>query len=372
MDTDSLFLIFGYLKIRDKIVFGLVCSRWRFVYSSWLDLPLAVLLILYQRKDLKLDDIAIFGLISKKHQKVMNHLLRLNKTVKSKWISTHKKLCKNPNKQTPNDQPKQLCNLISDLGIGVLIDSAQQSIQLISVWGEELTFPIPTDFRYLYSDCLFHHHMVEKNQLTFHSLRRNNDDVVTFVVDCSNMKNIVISWEQLHCCNDMFFKHHYYSNKDLTIVANYKQPYITCRINQNENIYTIPTDVRLLSFAGPYFVSFTPLTIELYDMVNNFRKLNSSDQFFVQNCEPLFLKYYPQCDTIYVFCKRERSFQLTLNTKNWTFTIVDVGELNFIENFYEHNQHTNNLEIIPKHNCSEQFTYNSQMDNFSFFAAPQR
>lgn len=371
MDTDSLFLIFGYLKIPDKIVFGSVCLRWRFIYHCWLDLPLSVLLILYQREDLNFDEISKFGAISKKHQKVMNYLLHLNKSVKAQWISTHKKLCRNPNKQALTVQPKQLCNLISDLGIGVFINSVQQSIQLISVWGEELTFPIPTDYRYLYYyDCLHHHHKVENNRLIYHSLGRN-DNIVTFVLDFSDLKNIQISWEPRYCCKEIFFKHHYFAIKDITIVTHYRKPNITYQINDIEKIYSIDSDINLFSFSGPYLVCFKNSTIQLHDMTKDFRIMTSSDIFAIDNCEPLFLKYYHQFNIIYIYCKREQhSFRLNLDPARWSFSITDVGKLNFINYFYEHNQHTNELEIIPKNNCSEQFYYNTQMNNFSFFATP--
>lgn len=202
MDQDSLYFIFAFLKVADRISFSKVCSLWRHVYDNWFDLSLKIPVILYQNNYLNFDAVSALSILSKKHRKISNHLLNKNQGVRTQWIKTHKGLCCQKNFADPNQQ-KPLINLISELGIGIWIDvlpNNNQWIKITSLWGQEIAFPIQDR---LFRSCLYHHHSIEGNLLILHSLKVLNDEIVTFVLDCSDIRNLQLicvarDWQWRH------------------------------------------------------------------------------------------------------------------------------------------------------------------------------
>lgn len=379
MDKDSLFIIFDFLDVDSKFKFGSTCSLWREIFQRWFDPFVSTLCILNKECYLNWDDLSLLNKVSKNTYQISNYLMEFNKSIKARWLRNHKKLCNHPKSGTQSKSEKNsLCNLISELGLGIWIcnrDSVVSKIKIVSLWGQELTLTVEGLNCRLYFDCFYYHHCLDNKKFILHSVNRRQE-LVKIIIDFSNLCDIKASViDSSSCCllsGRGFHREHYFCCNDASIVCDYSRQGITSSILTPKGYKQIlsqqPYDQ--LTFCGPYIVLFfRNNTIKLYDLTDDLQEFISTDRFNFPDTDILHLKYYLKDNIIYVFGKQNiQSARLCIDTRNKTFKITILGNLNLYENFYEHNSITKELERLTMKNSSSQFYYGSNRDNGCFIA----
>ena len=380
MDNDCLYIIFDFLNIPQKFQFGATCKIWRIVFKRWLNPCANTFFILNEKGHLQCDDLFSINKLSKKCNQIANHLMKSNRSVKTKWFRNHNRLCQNPkSRMQSNNEQNNLCNLISDLGFGIWICNRLpilSKIKIVSFWGCEVELEVEgLDVR-LYYDCLYYHHCLQNNCLIVHSMNVSNE-IVTITIDFSNLKNIQAHVKNTDCCLELsrfssFHREHYFCDGNSVLVCDYSRQFITSFIQSvaKKQQITSQQQANVTTFSGPYLILFVDGTIRLYDLTDDYQEFKTTDKFENENFyDLLFLKYYLKENIIYVFCKSTmKSAKLTLNTSNKTFKITMLGHLNANFYCYEHNAHTNELDRISYLKSSNQFHWGSNRDNSCFFA----
>jgi hypothetical protein len=379
MNEDCLYLIFDFLNIQEKFQFGAICKNWRIVFKRWLCPSALTFFILNQKNCLKCDDLFLLAKLSKKYNAIAYHLIKSNKSVKTKWYRNDKLLHQNPKSRAQSDNEQNpLCYMISELGFGIWIcnrSSILSKIKIVSFWGQELELDVDGLNVRLYHDCLYYHHCLEHNCLIVHSMSWTNE-IVTIRIDFSNMENIQAQVQD-NCCLELsncntFHREHYFCDGNKVVICNYSRNFITSFIqspSKNKQIVS-QQQADVTTFCGPYLVLFVNGTIKLYDLTDDYQEFTSRDKFETHNFyDLLHLKYYPKNNVIYVYGKSTiQSAKLVLNLTDKTFRITMLGNLNLNLYCFEHNTHTNELEKISLKNSPRQFFWGSNRDNSCFFA----
>jgi hypothetical protein len=386
MDRDSLYLIFNFLKVKEKINFGLTCRLWYEIFSDWFDTRTSALVILHKRHYLDVEDINKLSRLSKKHYEISKILFKINHNIKAKWRRTHRCLEKHPKskKQSPTEI-NSFCYLISELGFGVWVDNSnriESQLKIVSVWGQELQINIEgsqTITRHFYLTCCYFHRTLEQNELILHTMNKSMK-IFTIRINVSNLKNITAKLVESNCCQTIvqnldkvvFHMEHYYHNQGTTVICQYSRQYTTTLVKTPTKQYNVISlfPSKLITFVGPYLVLFVNNSVKIYDMVNDFVEFTTNDNYRPYDYfDILHLKYYPDANVIYVFCKLSSvSAKLILDIEKRIFRIETLGFLELKYNFYEHNKVTNQLETISMRNFSKQFYYGSACDNGYFKA----
>ena len=356
MEQDSLYLIFHFLKVKDRINFGSTCKMWHEVFSRWFDNRTSILTILHQQNCLDVAEVYTISQLSKKHHEISKILFKVNHNVKAKWRKTHRCLEKHPNsRKQSTSEINPLCYLISELGFGIWVDNfnrIESQLKIVSMWGQELQIKIEGDLQHFYLTCCYFHRTFEQNELIMHTINTINKsmEIFTIRINVSDLKNIRAKLVESDCCQRIcqkadkviFHNEHYYHNKGTTVLCQYSRKYTTTLVKTPTKQYNVISlfPSKMITFIGPYLVLFVNDSVKIYDMVNDFVEFTTSDNYTPYDYfHILHLKYYPNANVIYVFCKLvSRSAKLILDIKKQTFQIEVLGFLNLRYNFYEHNQ----------------------------------
>lgn len=394
MDADSLFLVFDFLNVVDKVSFSLVCKSFRYIFSKWTD---HCLFIVYHQGFITLDELIKFGETCKKYNQLTRHALENNNSIRIRYIKTHHVICQNENSFLISDKTMpnfiHSGNFLCDFGVAInyaLDGNQNRCICVSSLWNQMILIPIHgvtfPCFTY------FHHHF-QNNRLLFHISDDDGNDHSYFLDFSTPSTPILSQLKNENCCPwkfyDQFYDHHFYAYDNQSLICSkwtrrtpfpHIQPnslvlnakgikWNQGRLNRSDLLVSFHRDnYDWATYSGPFIILFKDdKIIRINNLLNDgtsLTPLNPTEQNvdMVSRDQLQLIKWYPNKSIIHIFfigC----CLILKLNQIEKTFSLTYQHGTDLEKNIYILNEKTTKMESISIKKVGKNFNYRSIFDN---------